>query len=92
MDAYAPGIPLTCQFDFLTTKQKFLLLFKITKAAYKMKKQTPKKLALGKIKVASLSKADQQMVKGGLPIDFTKRSVCADACCASDINAQCRTL
>lgn len=57
-----------------------------------MKKQSQKKLTLGKITVASLTKADQQMVKGGLPIDFTKRSVCADACCPSDVNAQCRTL
>ena len=76
----------------LTTQLKFLLLFKITKAFCVMKKQSQKKLTLGKITVASLTKADQQMVKGGLPIDFTKRSVCAEACCPSDVNAQCRTL
>ncbi|HEU4552030.1 MAG TPA: class I lanthipeptide [Chitinophaga sp.] len=57
-----------------------------------MKKQSQKKLTLGKITVAHLSKADQQMVKGGLPIQYTKRSVCAEACCVSDVNAQCRTL
>jgi hypothetical protein len=76
----------------LITHLKFLLFFKIIKAVHCMKKQSQKKLTLGKITVAHLSKADQQMVKGGLPRDFTKRSVCADGCCPTDINAQCRTV
>jgi len=57
-----------------------------------MKKQASKKLSLGKLKVASLGKASQEMVKGGMPIDFTKVSVCARMCCGSDYNAQCRTV
>jgi hypothetical protein len=32
-----------------------------------MKKKSEKKLNLGKIKIASLSKSDQQMVNGGMP-------------------------
>ena len=57
-----------------------------------MKKISVKKLSLGKITIASLSKASQKSIKGGLPRDFTRFSVCAEMCCGSDINAQCRTI
>ena len=38
-----------------------------------MKKKAEKQLRLGKIRIASLSKRDQQMVKGGY---YSKVSVC----------------
>ena len=52
--------------QILKTIHESLLLFKITKATFIMKKKTEKKLNLSKIKVASLSKANQQKVKGGM--------------------------
>lgn len=49
-----------------------------------MKKNTEKKLSLSKIKIASLSKPDQEMVKGGMRIIIIVRcsvSACAQQCC-----------
>jgi hypothetical protein len=57
-----------------------------------MKKTSSKKLGLSKITVANLSTTQLENVAGGqFPVDFTLRSVCAEQCCGSDINAQCRT-
>jgi hypothetical protein len=72
--------------------KKLFIAFSMKKAFAVMKKTPAKKLSLGKITIASLSKANQKSIKGGLPRDFTKVSVCADQCCGSDINAQCRTI
>lgn len=51
-----------------------------------MKKNTEKRLSLGKIKVASLSKPDQEMVKGGQKIIIIRCSCC---CSVSACAQQC---
>ena len=54
-----------------------------------MKKKNEKKLSLGKIKIASLSKSNQQSVKGGI---WNKtHSVCGDACCDTDVFTNCQS-
>lgn len=52
-----------------------------------MKKKTEKKLALGKIKIASLSKKEQQVVNGGR-INLT-RTICG--VCPPPISSDCTT-
>jgi hypothetical protein len=46
---------------------RVFIAFYIKKALFIMKKGPQKKLNLGKIKIASLSENEQQMVKGGIP-------------------------
>ena len=56
-----------------------------------MKKRTEKKLSLGKIKIASLSKPGQQMINGGRPNNGHTASACRQQSCESDAWAQCRS-
>lgn len=52
-----------------------------------MKKQSAKKLSLGKIRIASLSKPRQEMLKGGMAATATTCSVlCSLRICTDNIS------